>query len=48
MIERAKGLLVEREKLTEQQAYAMMRKVAMQQRRRLADVARALLEAKAP
>ncbi|WP_151702499.1 nitrate regulatory protein [Nitrincola alkalilacustris] len=43
LIERAKGLLMEHQGLSEEQAYRLMRQTAMQQSRRLADVAETLL-----
>ncbi|WP_326537658.1 nitrate- and nitrite sensing domain-containing protein [Pseudorhodoferax sp.] len=42
-IERAKGLLMAHRRLTEDEAYKMLRQTAMQQNRRVADVARAVL-----
>lgn len=45
MIERAKGLLMRRKSLTEEQAYGLMRKAAMDEGRRIAEIARALVTA---
>lgn len=42
-IERAKGLLMAHRRLTEDEAYKMLRQTAMQQNRRVSDVARAVL-----
>jgi len=43
IIDRAKGLLMKHRKLREDEAYALLRKLAMDQSRRLVDVARAVL-----
>jgi AmiR/NasT family two-component response regulator len=43
VIERAKGLLMAHRGLTEDQAYRMLRQTAMDQKRRLVDVAEATL-----
>lgn len=43
LIERAKGLLMRRDKLDEHDAYATMRRMAMNRNRRLADTAREIL-----
>lgn len=43
LIERAKGVLMERRGLSEAQAYTMLRKMAMNQNKRLAEVARSLI-----
>jgi len=43
LIERAKGLLMEHRQMTEDQAYKALRQMAMNQKRRLADVAEAVL-----
>ena len=45
VIDRAKGLLMRAHGVTEEQAYAMLRKVAMDQGKRMADVADALVTA---
>ena|SRR5438552_2526263 len=45
LIERAKGILMAAKSLSEQEAYALMRKTAMDQKRRLADIARAIVTA---
>jgi response regulator NasT len=44
VVERAKGLLMQRRKLDEQTAYATLRKLAMDRNQRLVDVARTLIE----
>lgn len=43
LIERAKGVLMERRGLSEVQAYTALRKMAMNQNKRLAEVARSLI-----
>lgn len=45
IIDRAKGLLMERKGMTEQAAYAAMRQAAMRRNRRLADVAQSVITA---
>jgi len=45
VIERAKGILMEAKSLSEQDAYVLMRKTAMDQKRRLIEVARAIVMA---
>lgn len=45
VIDRAKGILMKAKRLTEEQAYALLRKAAMDQGRKLADVAKALVTA---
>ena len=45
VIERAKGILMEAKVLSEQEAYVLMRKTAMDQKRRLIEVARAIIMA---
>ncbi len=45
IIERAKGIVMSREGVTEDQAYRMLRKTAMNRNRKLADVAREINEA---
>jgi len=47
VIERAKGILMEAKSLSEQDAYVLMRKAAMDQKRRLVDIARAIVTAEA-
>lgn len=42
-IERAKGLLMEQRKLTEEQAYTLMKKASMNLRKPMAEVARAII-----
>lgn len=44
-IERAKGILMRTRGLTEEQAYALLRKTAMNQSRRIADIAESLVTA---
>lgn len=43
IIDRAKGILMKAKQLTEEQAYALLRKAAMDQGRKVADVAEALV-----
>lgn len=43
LIERAKGMLMREKKLSEEEAYAALRKLAMDRQQRLADVAETLL-----
>lgn len=45
VIDRAKGILMKAKRLTEEQAYALLRKAAMDQGRKFADVAKALVTA---
>ncbi len=45
VIERAKGLLMKAKGVSEDEAYALLRKTAMNQNRRVADVAEALVTA---
>jgi response regulator NasT len=45
VIERAKGILMAAKSLSEQEAYVLMRKTAMDQKRRLAEIARAIVTA---
>jgi response regulator NasT len=47
LIERAKGILMKSRGLSEEAAYALLRKTAMNQSRRLADVAQSLITAAA-
>lgn len=44
-IEKAKGILMKRRKVDEEEAYRLMRRMAMDQKRRLIDVANRLIEA---
>jgi two-component system, response regulator PdtaR len=43
LIERAKGLLMERRKLSEEQAYTLIEKTSMNMRKPMADVAQAII-----
>jgi response regulator NasT len=43
LIERAKGLLMDQRKLTEEQAYSLIKKTSMNMRKPMADVAQAIL-----
>ena len=43
LIERAKGVLMEREKISEQQAFARIQKISMNTRRPMAEIAQAIL-----
>jgi response regulator NasT len=45
VIERAKGLLMKSRKLSEPEAYALLRKTAMNQNRRIAEIAQSLVTA---
>jgi response regulator NasT len=45
IIERAKGLLMEQRRLSEEQAYSLMKKTSMNTRKPMAEVARAILVA---
>jgi response regulator NasT len=45
VIDQAKGLVMKAKSISEEQAYAMMRKVAMNEGKKIADVARSLLMA---
>jgi response regulator NasT len=44
-IEKAKGLLMKRKGLEEEEAYALMRRTAMQQNRRLVEIAESVITA---
>lgn len=44
LVERAKGLLMKARRLDEEQAYHTLRRLAMERNRRLADVARSVIE----
>jgi AmiR/NasT family two-component response regulator len=43
LIERAKGLLMEQRKLTEEQAYTLIKKTSMNMRKPMTDVAQAII-----
>lgn len=45
LVERAKGLLMKNRGLTEEDAYALMRKTAMKQNRKLSDIAQSVITA---
>jgi response regulator NasT len=45
VIDRAKGILMKAKKLSEEQAYALLRKTAMNENRKIADVAQAVITA---
>ncbi|MBP2297156.1 ANTAR domain-containing response regulator [Azospirillum rugosum] len=45
LIERAKGILMQQKSLTEEQAYTALRKAAMRQGRRIADIAQSIITA---
>ena len=45
MIDRAKGLLMKAKKLTEEEAYALLRKTAMNENKKIVEVAESLLTA---
>ena len=45
LIERAKGILMQRRGLTEDAAYAALRSMAMDRKQRLADAARSVIDA---
>jgi response regulator NasT len=45
LIERAKGLLMDQRKLSEEQAYTLLKKASMNMRKPMADVAQAILVA---
>ena len=47
LVERAKGILMKSRGLSEEDAYALLRKTAMNQNRKLADVAQSLVTAAA-
>ena len=44
-IDRAKGILMQAKGLSEEQAYALLRKTAMNEKRKIADVAQAVITA---
>lgn len=48
VIDRAKALLINQHRMTESQAHALLRRTAMNQNRRLEEVARALIETQRP
>ena len=43
LVERAKGLLMQQHRCSENEAYAAMRKLAMEQNRRLSDIAEGVI-----
>jgi response regulator NasT len=45
VIDRAKGILMKAKKLSEEQAYALLRKTAMNENRKIADVAQSVITA---
>ncbi len=45
MIDRAKGILMNTKKLSEENAYALLRKAAMNENKKLADVAQSVITA---
>ena len=45
LIERAKGILMSRKSLTEDEAYKLLRRQAMNEKRKIADIARAIVTA---
>ena len=45
VIDRAKGILMARKQITEQDAYALLRKTAMNEKRRIGDIARTIVTA---
>ena len=45
VIDRAKLLVMKAKSITEEQAYAMMRKVAMNEKKKIADIARSIITA---
>jgi response regulator NasT len=45
VIDRAKGILMKAKSLTEEDAYTMLRRTAMQQSRKIADVAQSVITA---
>jgi response regulator NasT len=45
VIERAKGLLMKRKGLGEEEAYGLMRQAAMKQNRKIADIAQSVITA---
>ncbi len=45
IIDRAKGILMQAKGLSEEQAYALLRKTAMNEKRKIADVAQAVITA---
>ena len=48
IVERAKGILMRRRGLTEDQAYAMLRKTAMDAKTRISEIARTVIDAAEP
>ena len=47
LIDRAKGILMQAKRLSEEEAYAMLRKTAMNEKRKIADVAQSVITAAA-
>jgi two-component system, response regulator / RNA-binding antiterminator len=45
VIDRAKGILMKAKNLTEEQAYALMRKTAMNENKRIAEIAQSIITA---
>ena len=45
MIDRAKGILMKAKKLTEENAYALLRKTAMNENKKIAEVAQSVVTA---
>ena len=45
MIDRAKGILMKAKQLTEEQAYALMRKTAMNENKKIVDIAQSIITA---
>ena len=45
MIDRAKGILMSAKKLTEDEAYALMRKTAMKEKKKIAEIAQSVITA---
>ena len=45
VIDRAKGILMRAKKLPEEDAYALLRKTAMNEKRRIADIAQSIITA---
>ena len=45
MIDRAKGILMKAKKLTEEEAYALLRRTAMNENKKIAEVAQSVITA---
>ena len=45
VIDRAKGILMKAKQLTEEQAYALMRKTAMNENKKIVDIAQSIITA---